>query len=343
MYLNLFMESERMIKNPESRSLAVTLFGVIAMSVLMACGGGVIAESAKSATTSEAMTKAIEAPVEAEKTGPASAIASMIKAAESISAGSEAAQVAETLTKALEPVLEELIKTATSDAKELADGIAKAMEAEEPLMESLMQAAEKLMEGMTDTAAIAMSAGASSQTTSTEDLVNELKDMLEDSTVLSVLTEQEPPPALATTFELFDFTLTMDLGSEVKTAQGSASKQGAINFAVGELNSILTWVPQEGSTNLAFVSGTYEILKANQTNVSFDSVNDGAITVDGQEGAYLGFKSADDTGASLGGGLIGAWTCADAGTAYTLTMTGADAGTLQIRFDRLLENFTCAA
>ena len=155
--------------------------------------------------------------------------------------------------------------------------------------------------------------------------------------------EQESALTLATTFDQFGFALTMDLGSEVQTAQGSASAQGAINFPLGEVNSILTWVPQEGSSPLALVSGTYDILKANQTSITFDSINDGEITVNGQSGVYLGFKSTDDTGASLGGGLIGAWTCAGEGTAYTLTLTGADASTLQIRFDRLLENFTCAA
>ena len=155
--------------------------------------------------------------------------------------------------------------------------------------------------------------------------------------------EQESAAASVTTFDQFGFTLTIDLGSAVQTAQGSAGEQGAINFPLGEVNSILTWVPQEGSSPLALVSGTYDILKANQTGVSFDSINDGEITVSGQSGVYLGFKSTDDTGASLGGGLIGAWTCTGEGTAYTLTLTGADASTLQIRFDRLLENFNCAA
>ena len=351
-----------MEKNRRSKPLAVTLFAVVAMAILIACGGGGTTESAKSSVPkpapgsesplaeAEAVTKAIESLADEAKTGPASAIAALIQAAEI-----QAAPLAETITKEAERVVEEVLKASTFDAEKLAEGIAKAVEATEPLMETVMEAVEALTKDLTDTAATVMSDAISSDAMSAEDLAKELKDIVEDSTVQTLLSEtltdaateasaeQESAPALVTTFDQFGFTLTMDLGSVVQTAQGSAGEQGAINFPLGEVNSILTWVPQEGSSPLALVSGTYDILKANQTGVSFDSINDGEITVSGQSGVYLGFKSTDDTGASLGGGLIGAWTCTGEGTAYTLTLTGADASTLQIRFDRVLENFTCAA
>lgn len=359
------------MNNRKRTSLVVTLFGVIAMSILVACAGGITSESSKSsgsepATESESplalledLTKVVESAADGESAGAVSAIAALIQGAgseatELLATGSDAGQTAETLAKTL-------LNTATSTTDDLADEIAKIVELEQPLMETLMQAAEDLLEGLSDET--------SSGLTSAEELIGGLLGddtgvasadeliggLLDDDTVLSLISEtltdsdsqpsaeQESTAVAATTYDEFDFTLTMDQGSEVQTAQGSANAQGAINFPVGGVNSILTWVPQEGSSPLALVSGAYDILKASQTNVSFASVNDGEITVNGQNGVYLGFKSADDTWTSLGGGLIGAWACADAGTAYTLTLTGADAGTAQIRFDRILENFTYAA
>ena len=56
---------------------------------------------------------------------------------------------------------------------------------------------------------------------------------------------------------------------------------------------------------------------------------------------YGGFKAVDGSGSSIGGGLIGAWICGGSETAFRMTLTGADATIVQLRFDRLLENFAC--
>ena len=152
-----------------------------------------------------------------------------------------------------------------------------------------------------------------------------------------------PTPVLLTTFDEFGFRLGLDLVAGVQSAGGSAEDQGAINFSSGGVNAILTWIPEAGSSPLALVSGTYDTLQNSQAGILFESITEGAISVNAQSGVFLGFKSSDASGATLGGGLIGAWTCADTGTAYTLTLTSSDATSLQIRFDRLLENFTCAA
>lgn len=388
-----------MVKFRKGKPLAVALFGVIAMAILVACGGGGTTESAQSSDPQPAsgsdsplavlgaVTKAIESKVGEQKTDPGSAIAALIQGAES-----QTAPLAEAITKDVAPVIKQILKQAMPEAENLADSVARALESNEPLAESLLEAAEALTKDLSDEAASVissvMSDALSSNGASAEELVEGTEKLLEDTDVPAVLsetlqladqlsdelsdqlneavseakTELESATSLlgtpatspatspegetastATTFDQFGFSLTMDLGSEIRTAEGSASKQGAINFPVGEINSILTWVPQAGSTPLALVSGTYDILKANQTDVSFDSINDGEISVNGELGVYLGFKSTNDDGASLGGGLIGAWACADEGTAYTLTLTGADASTLQIRFDRVLENFSCAA
>ena len=69
-----------------------------------------------------------------------------------------------------------------------------------------------------------------------------------------------------------------------------------------------------------------------------ESISEGDITVSGQQGVFGGFKALDATGATIGGGLIGAWSCGN-DTAYRMTLTGADATVVQLRFDRVLENF----
>ena len=51
----------------------------------------------------------------------------------------------------------------------------------------------------------------------------------------------------------------------------------------------------------------------------------------------------DNSGTAIGGGLIGAWICGDNETAFRMTLTGEDATVVQLRFDRLLENFACTS
>ena len=247
-----------MVRIRSTKPLAFTLFTMLAMAILISCSEVGTTESAKSsgpnpASNAEsplaaAVTKAIGSQSDEQQSGPASAIALLIQAAEL-----QAAPVDETITKVVGPVLEELVKAATSEAEELAERIARALEAEEPLLETLKDAAEAMFEGLTDTSATLMFDDASSDPPSVEDLVMAI---LEDGTALSLLSEtlpetllkaaagagadQESAGALVTTFDQFGFTLTMDLGSEVQTAQGSAGEQGAISFPLGEVNSVLT-------------------------------------------------------------------------------------------------------
>ena len=55
---------------------------------------------------------------------------------------------------------------------------------------------------------------------------------------------------------------------------------------------------------------------------------------------FLGFKTVDAS-SNASGGLIGSWTCQVSET--SLTLTGDDATLVQLRFDRLLDNFACAS
>jgi len=56
----------------------------------------------------------------------------------------------------------------------------------------------------------------------------------------------------------------------------------------------------------------------------------------------VGFKSADGSGKVIRGGLIGAWNCLDTQVSFTLAVTGYDANIVQLRFNRLINDFGCA-
>ena len=170
----------------------------------------------------------------------------------------------------------------------------------------------------------------------------------------SVKVEVNPPQAeteaaesaLLTSYADYGFFLNLDLGAEIQAAGWTEPEpsltQGIIAFAYGGVNANIVWGPPEERTALTFLADTYNILRASQPAITFESISDGDISIAEQEGVYGGFKAVDDSGSSLGGGLIGAWICPDSDTAFRMTLTGDDATVVQLRFDRLLENFTCS-
>ena len=156
----------------------------------------------------------------------------------------------------------------------------------------------------------------------------------------------ETQSALLTSYADYGFTLKLDLGAEIQasgwTEPGPSLTQGIISFAYGGVNANIVWGPPEGRTPLTFLADTYNLLRASQPAVAFESISDGEISISEQEGDYGGFKAVDNGGESLGGGLSGAWVCGDSETAFRMTITGDDATVVQLRFDRLLENFACS-
>ena len=152
--------------------------------------------------------------------------------------------------------------------------------------------------------------------------------------------------ALLTSYADYGFSLKFDLGAEIQAAGWTepdpSLTQGIIAFAYGGVNANIVWGPPEERTALTFLADTYNILRASQPTITFESISDGDISIAEQEGVYGGFKAVDDSGSSLGGGLIGAWICPDSDTAFRMTLTGEDATVVQLRFDRLLENFACS-
>ena len=83
------------------------------------------------------------------------------------------------------------------------------------------------------------------------------------------------------------------------------------------------------------------MLQDNQADLTFDTVSESAFSVGLEPGLVFGFKSLDGSGDVAGGGLIGAWNCLNAETAFTITVTGQDASVVQLRFNRLINNFEC--
>lgn len=153
--------------------------------------------------------------------------------------------------------------------------------------------------------------------------------------------------ALVTSYSDYGFALKLDLGADVQSAGWTEPEpsltQGIIAFAYGGVNANLVWGPFEDRTPLTFLADTYNILRASQPSVTFESISDGDVSISDQEGVYGGFKAIDNSGNAIGGGLIGAWVCGDSETAFRMTLTGEDATVVQLRFDRLLENFACSS
>ncbi len=159
--------------------------------------------------------------------------------------------------------------------------------------------------------------------------------------------EASTESALQTSYTDYGFSLKLDLGAEVQAAGWTEPEpsltQGIIAFTYGGVNTNLVWGPPEDRTALTFLADTYNVLRASQPAVTFETISDGDLLISEQEGVYGGFKAIDNGGASLGGGLIGAWICGDSETAFRMTLTGEDATVVQLRFDRLLENFACSS
>ena len=127
------------------------------------------------------------------------------------------------------------------------------------------------------------------------------------------------------------------------TEDQPTNAQGVINFPISGVNVILVWSPAGDQAPLNFLVETYNILRASQPDFTFQPITEGEITISGELGIYGGFTTSDASGTTVAGGLIATWLCSTPGTGYRLTVTGIDSVITQIRFDRLVENFTCGS
>jgi hypothetical protein len=147
-----------------------------------------------------------------------------------------------------------------------------------------------------------------------------------------------------TTFSQYGFRLVLigqvDIQQAGLTATEATNLQGQATFPYGGANAVIIWLPAAGLTPSTILAGTYGILRTTQPTTDFSAQSEGEMTVGGQQGIFGAF-TASTSGAVIGGGLIGAWTCPSPETAFALALTGADSTTVQVRFNELLSGFKC--
>ncbi len=143
------------------------------------------------------------------------------------------------------------------------------------------------------------------------------------------------------TYGDFGFSFQLDQGADIQNAGEPSETQGLISFGLGEVNALLSWLPEGDNKVLTLVDTTYQLLRENQPGVTFQRLRDGEVSAGGESGAFLGYRATESSGATRGG-LIGGWICKNTETAFTLTLRGNDATLVQIRFDRLLDTFACS-
>ena len=149
-------------------------------------------------------------------------------------------------------------------------------------------------------------------------------------------------PELSAVFDEFGFSLVLDRGAYLTSLPGNTATQGMTQFGYSGVNAILSWVPINGVTTEALVSGMFGMLQDNQPDLILDTVSESPFNVGLESGLVVGFRSVDGAGKVVGGGLIGAWNCLDTEVSFTLAVTGDDANIVQLRFNRLINNFACA-
>ena len=117
-------------------------------------------------------------------------------------------------------------------------------------------------------------------------------------------------PELDTVYSDHGFTLNLDLGADVQatgwTEAEPSDTQGLVSFTYGGALTGLVWSPADGRDPLSLLAYSYNVLRAAQPDITFESISDGDITVSDQAGVFGGFKALDSSGATLGGGLVGA-------------------------------------
>ena len=153
-----------------------------------------------------------------------------------------------------------------------------------------------------------------------------------------------PTPVSQTIISEYGFHLQLDGDVSVQTGgwleESPTNEQGMIRFPYQGVTAILTWsastiIPQQA------VADSYKLLRDSQPNLTFEPIKDGGFRVSGEQGVFGGFKVLDATDTTVGGGFVAAWTCSELQLQYSLTVTGSQLTTVQIRFQRIVLNFSC--
>ena len=145
------------------------------------------------------------------------------------------------------------------------------------------------------------------------------------------------------TYDKFGFTLRLDNETTITdlgwTETAADKDQGLLSFDYSGTNVLVLWVSAAGEQ--AMLSDAYTILQTVEPDLTFTAISEGIIEVANGSGIFGGFVLTDQAGASAGGGLIGAWVCPQTKTGMALTIISANATTLQVRFNRVLQGVEC--
>ena len=154
-----------------------------------------------------------------------------------------------------------------------------------------------------------------------------------------------PTPIRHTLIEDYGFGLRLDRDVSVKatgwTEESPNSEQGLISFDYRGVKAFLSWY-SSASTPKQIVSRTYGQLRDGQPNLAFEPLKEGDISISGEPGFFAGFRVLDATNSVVGGGLIASWVCPESQLRYSITATGPQATVVQLRFQRIIEQFSCS-
>jgi hypothetical protein len=146
------------------------------------------------------------------------------------------------------------------------------------------------------------------------------------------------------TYEKFDFTLRLDNETVITdlgwTETAADKAQGLLSFSYSGTNVLVLWI-KDSAGEQTMLSDAYAVLQTVASSLTFTAISEGNIEVGGGSGIFGGFALTDQAGTSAGGGLIGAWVCAQENTGMALTVISANATTLQVRFNRILQGVEC--
>ena len=166
-----------------------------------------------------------------------------------------------------------------------------------------------------------------------------------ESPTATIISKPTPTPIRKTTIGDYGFSLDLDGEVEVQyggwTGTGPDASQGMIKFPYEGVSAILVWYSSD-STPQQIVADSYNLLKNSQPNLTFEGISDGAFPVSGETGVFGGFKVLDG-GATVGGGFVSGWACSESQSRYALTVTGPQATVVQIRFQRIVNQFSCSS
>lgn len=126
------------------------------------------------------------------------------------------------------------------------------------------------------------------------------------------------------------------------TSDEASKTEGRLSFPYSGANVALLWLPMDDLTTPDFLSTTYGILKSSQPDFQFEPKNQGELPAVGAWGIY-GTFTASKNNQIVGGGLIGSWACREDNTIFSITVTGLDVTTVQIRFNELVTSFDCVS